>query len=202
MHSVFERRLLNQEHLTHEEIEELSTLDVGEQRARLIIDQGVHAARQTLAHYRLSEFITEVRVNPGRRIGREDFWGTADLVAADAQRRILMVGDFKTGRGRVDVRNNTQLLSYGLGSLELLDFVPVRVIFAIFQPPLLGAKPALWETNLNAIQEFESLVSERASQTDRSDIEPVPSSDACQWCPAKSLCPSWRSVNGSSLRNF
>jgi Protein of unknown function (DUF2800) len=104
MHAVFERLLLNQGHLTTEEIEELSMLDVGEQRARLIIDQGVQAARQTLAHYRLSEFITEVRVNPGHRIGRDDFWGTADLVAADAQRRILMVGDLKTGRGRVDVR--------------------------------------------------------------------------------------------------
>jgi hypothetical protein len=197
MHSVFERLLLNQEHLTPEEIEELSLLDVGEQRARSIIDQGVQAARQTLANYSLTEFITEVRVNPGLRIGRDDYWGTADVVGADAKRRILMVGDLKTGRGRVDVRHNTQLLSYGLGSLELLDFVPDRVVFAIFQPPLWGSKPALWETNLHVLKEFETLVSMRAHETDRHNVEPAPNSDACQWCPAKSVCPAWTSVKAA-----
>lgn len=189
MHTVFERLLLNQEHLTLDEIKCLRLLDVGEQRARQIIDQGVQAARHTLVQYRLKEFLTEVRVNPGRRIGRDDFWGTADVVGADAQRRILMVGDLKTGRGRVNVRNNTQLLSYGLGGLDLINFIPERVIFAIFQPPLWGAKPVLWETNFQALLDFESHVSVQAEKTDRPGIPPTPKDEACQWCPAKAVCP-------------
>jgi hypothetical protein len=193
MHLVFERLMLNQEHLTPQEIEELSLLEVGEQRARQIINQGVQAARDTLVQYRLKEFLTEVRVNPGRRMGRDDYWGTADVVGADAQQRILMVGDLKTGRGKVDVRNNTQLLSYGLGSLELINFIPERVIFAIFQPPVWGAKPAIWESNLQALLDFESHALVQAEKTDQLGVQPTPNAEACQWCPAKTVCPVFTS---------
>lgn len=192
MHSVFERLLLNQEHLSPAEIEELSQLDFGEQRARQIIDQGVTAARVAMSRYKLSEFVTEVRVDPGRCIERDDFWGTADLIGADPHQRILLVGDFKTGRGRVDVRENKQLMSYALGSLELLNFTPERVILAILQPPLWGGNPAIWETSLMDLHAFEQYVKAQASLTDRIDTQPTPSEDACVWCPAKAVCPVWK----------
>jgi hypothetical protein len=191
MHTVFERLLLNQEHLNSTEIETLSQLDFGEQRARLIIDQGVAAARTALSRYRLTEFVTEVRVDPGRRIGRCDFWGTADLIGADSERQVLLVGDFKTGRARVDVRNNTQLMCYALGSLDLVDFTPERVILAILQPPVLGSNPAIWETNISELRTFEKYVIGQAALTDQVETPPTPSKEACLWCPAKVVCPVW-----------
>lgn len=191
MHTVFERLLLNQGHLNPNEIKELSNLDFDENRARLIIDQGVVAARTALARYRLAEFVTEVRVDPGQRIGRSDFWGTADLIGADPLHRILMVGDFKTGRGRVDVRNNTQLMCYAMGSLDLVNFTPERVILAILQPPVWGSNPAVWETSISELRTFEKYVMGQAELTDQFETPPTPSKEACLWCPAKVVCPVW-----------
>jgi len=174
LHAVFERQMLGQSHLHEHEIEWLSELDMGEARAR----------------YGIAEFLLERRVDPGAVIGRTDFWGTADLIGANADRRLLLVGDLKTGRGAVEVEGNDQMLAYALGSLALLNFVPQRIVLAVFQPPVLGDQPALWETDLETLLSFKRFISERAALTD-GDHPPQPSDDACQWCAAKSICPAW-----------
>jgi hypothetical protein len=194
LHAVVERQLLGQSHLHEHEIEMLAEFDVGEMRARMIVDQGVSAARSAMARHRMSEFLVETRVDPGHTMGRTDFWGTADLIAANADTRTLLVGDLKTGRGRVEVEANDQMLSYALGALELMDFEPQRIVLAIFQPMLLGDRPALWETGLDTLYLFRSYIAERAAMTDRDDVEPEPSDEACQWCPARAVCPAWTSV--------
>lgn len=190
MHEVFERRLLGQHHFTGSEIESLAEFDVPEARARSIVDQAVTSAKQTLHEFELSEFLTETRVDPGAVIGRSDFWGTADLIAADAKSRTLLVGDLKTGRVRVDVEFNDQLLAYGLGALPLLDFEPERVVLAIYQPPVNGPRAALWQTTPTTLREFAEFARVQAAQTDLSTTQPTPSIEACQWCPARVICPA------------
>jgi hypothetical protein len=191
LHAVVERQLLGQSHLQQHEIEQLSEFDVGELRARMIVDQGVSAAKSAMVRHRMTDFLVETRVDPGRSMGRTDFWGTADLIAADEATRTLLVGDLKTGRGRVEAEANDQLLSYALGALDLLAFEPQRIVLAIFQPLLLGDRPALWETGLDTLYLFRSYIAERAAMTDRDDVEPEPSEEACQWCPARAICPAW-----------
>jgi hypothetical protein len=190
MHSVFERQLLNQSHLHDPEIEFLQECGVPEVRARQIIDQGVRAARRVLSQFQITEYLTETRVDPGQAIGRTDFWGTADLIGAEGKNRILLVGDLKTGRGRVDVVGNDQMLSYAIGALSLLNFKPTRIVLAIFQPPLLGEFPAVWETDAHTLDQFRDFIEERAALTNVQDYPPQPSEQACLWCPAKQVCPA------------
>jgi hypothetical protein len=190
MHEVFERLMLGGDHFYPEELEALDLLDWGEAHARKIVDSSVTAAKRALSQYGITEFVTETRVNPGARFGREDLWGTGDLIGACSKQKILMVGDLKTGRGRVDPEFNDQLLTYSVGALELIDFVPEIVVMAIFQPTIYGVNPALWETDMNVLSQFESFLKERAEATDIPDLPPSPSPSACKWCPAKSICPA------------
>lgn len=194
MHTVFERRLLNLHDFTSEEIELLAEFDVSESRARLIVDQAVVAARATLHQYRLSEYLTETRVDPGVIVGRDDFWGTADLIAANPHTETLLVGDLKTGRGKVEPEYNDQLLAYGLGTLPLLQFTPKRVLLAVFQPPVYGKRAAVWETTPDVLTDFAHFARERAQLTDSAETSPIPSVEACQWCPAKAICTAHLNV--------
>ena len=191
LHAVFERQMQGLSHLHEHEIEWLAELDMGEARARRIVDEGVRAAHSTLARYGLSEFLLEHRVDPGASIGRTDFWGTADLIAANASSELLLVGDLKTGRGSVSVEANDQMLSYALGALDVINFEPKRIVLAVFQPPVLGDKAATWETDMTTLREFEAFIAKLAALTDSTDYPPQPDDEACQWCPAKSICPAW-----------
>jgi hypothetical protein len=190
MHTVFERILLNQHDFTASEIEYLAELDVSEMRARTIVGQAVKAARYALRQLHMTEFVTETRVDPGAVIGRDDFWGTADLIAADATTQTLLVADLKTGRGRVDVEFNDQLLSYALGASRLLQFEPTRIVLAIFQPAIHGDRAAMWQTNWGVLREFSEFALKQASKTDQANTAPTPSQEACQWCPARAVCPA------------
>jgi hypothetical protein len=190
MHIVFERLMLGQDHLRQSEIKELDVYECSEKYARKIIDQAVLAARAALRKYGLTEFLTETRVNPGARFGRTDLWGTADLVAACEKTKTLMVGDLKTGRGRVDADHNDQMLTYAVGATDVITFRPTNVILAIFQPVIYGTNPNIWVTNYPTLMGFESFMAERAALTDLPDYPPEPSDDACRWCPAKKICPA------------
>lgn len=189
-HGVFERLMLGQDHLRPEEVEALDCLDWGEAHARKIIDAGVTAARAALARYGIREFLTETRVNPGARFGRDDLWGTADLIGADKSSKTLLVGDLKTGRGRVDPAWNDQMLTYAVGALDLLEFVPERVVLVIIQPTILGTNPGIWATDMGVISQFEIFLRSKAAEADDPGTAPAPSASACRWCPAKTICPA------------
>lgn len=190
MHTVFERSMLGQGDITQQEILELGFLEVGQSKAKLIVDQGVEAAHKVLAQYGIEDYLCEQRVDPGQLIGRSDFWGTADLVGVNDLDKTLLVADLKTGRGRVDPHFNEQMLSYALGSLVLIDFVPERIVLAVIQPPLLKNTAAVWVTDMATLNQFKEFARTQAALTDDLQCEPSPSPEVCQWCPAKSICPA------------
>lgn len=191
MHSGFERALLGVGHLTRSEVEALQQLGVSEERARQMVDQGVSAARSLLSRYHLTEFLTEHRVNPGARIKRSDFWGTADLIAACDGQGVLLVADFKTGRLPVEPQENAQMLAYASGCLDLLSFEPSRVVLAVLQPPVWGDQASVWETDLPTLHAFEAYAQTQAASTDLLDVTPNPSEAACQWCRGRAVCPAF-----------
>ena len=190
MHSVFERRMLGTGDFLAQDLLALAELDMSEVRARLIVNQGVEAAHTALANYQITEYLTECRVNPGDWVEREDFWGTADLIGANSKSKTLLVGDLKTGRGKVDVEFNDQMLSYALGALDLIDFEPEHIVLSIFQPPIFGSRPALWQTDPVTLREFQVFAARQAELTDYPNLIPNPSDEACAWCPAKTICPA------------
>jgi hypothetical protein len=197
IHGGFERSLHGKRALSGPEIVELETYDWSSQRASSTIQQAVDAALRVMAEYEANHFATEIRVDPGHVIGRDDLWGTADVIAVSESTKTLVVADLKTGRGPVYPRGNLQLLIYALGARQLITFEPERVVLAILQPPLHGDRPQVWETDLATLRDFEAFITQRAAATDDPNAAPNPSPQACQWCPARVVCPAHLSEGGA-----
>lgn len=127
-------------------------------------------------------------------------FGTADLVAvmprADGE-HMLIIGDLKTGRHRVEAKENKQLMLYALGVMRRLrrkyDITLVRLV--IFQPYAGGESE--WDITPEALAQFGKFAAARAVMAldvfykgrklvKISDFKP--SADACQWCRFAEKC--------------
>lgn len=158
----------------------------------------------------------EMRVNltqilhPGYKVpaeGEEDeeddleTFGTADLVAvvekANTDEFILNITDLKTGRHRVEAKENKQLMLYALGVYRRLkrryNITAVRLV--IFQPYAGGASE--WDISVEGLELFAKFAQKRAllaldayfrgkKNLKASDFKP--SVDGCQWCRFSEQC--------------
>lgn len=158
----------------------------------------------------------EMRVNltqvlhPGYKVpadgeeGEEDdleTFGTADLVAvlekANTDEFILNITDLKTGRHRVEAKENKQLMLYALGVYRRLkrryNITVVRLV--IFQPYAGGASE--WDISVEGLELFAKFAQKRAllaldayfrgkKNLKASDFRP--SVDGCQWCRFSEQC--------------
>lgn len=158
----------------------------------------------------------EMRVNltqilhPGYKVpaeGEEDeeddleTFGTADLVAvqelANTDEHMLIIGDLKTGRHRVEAKENKQLMLYALGVYRRLkrryNITVVRLV--IFQPYAGGASE--WDISVEGLELFAKFAQKRAllaldayyrgkKNIKASDFRP--SVDGCQWCRFSEQC--------------
>lgn len=147
----------------------------------------------------------EMRVNltdvlhPGYE-GVQTF-GTADLVAvqelANTDEHMLIIGDLKTGRHRVEAKENKQLMLYALGVYRRLkrryNITVVRLV--IFQPYAGGASE--WDISVEGLELFAKFARKRAllaldayfrgkKNLKASDFRP--SVDGCQWCRFSEQC--------------
>lgn len=127
-------------------------------------------------------------------------FGTADMVVVMKKTDgtyMLIVGDLKTGRHKVEAKENKQLMLYALGLLRKLqtmyDITTVRLV--IFQPYCGGASE--WDITVEALEIFAKFASKRAIDAldaysrgkkglTRADFRP--SVDACQWCRFADQC--------------
>ena len=152
----------------------------------------------TYAKLEMRVNLTEV-LHPGYE-GVETF-GTADLVAvlekANTDEHILNVTDLKTGRHRVDAKENKQLMLYALGVYRRLkrryNITVVRLV--IFQPYAGGASE--WDISVEGLELFAKFAQKRAllaldaysrgkKNLKASDFKP--SVDGCQWCRFSEQC--------------
>lgn len=147
-------------------------------------------------------------LHPGYIAGDEDgnltnsvqTFGTADLVAvmprADDE-HMLIIGDLKTGRHRVDAKENKQLMLYALGVMRRLrrkyDITLVRLV--IFQPYAGGESE--WDVSPEALEHFGKFAATRAvmaldafykGKKNLKIGDFKPSADACQWCRFAEKC--------------
>lgn len=132
--------------------------------------------------------------------GVETF-GTADLVAvqelANTDEHMLIIGDLKTGRHRVEAKENKQLMLYALGVYRRLkrryNITTVRLV--IFQPYAGGASE--WDISVEGLELFAKFAQKRAllaldayfrgkKNLKASDFKP--SVDGCQWCRFSEQC--------------
>lgn len=152
----------------------------------------------TYAKLEMRVNLTEV-LHPGYE-GVETF-GTADLVAvqelANTDEHMLTIGDLKTGRHRVEAKENKQLLLYALGVYRRLkrryNITVVRLV--IFQPYAGGASE--WDIAVEGLELFAKFAQKRAllaldaysrgkKNLKASDFKP--SVDGCQWCRFSEQC--------------
>lgn len=132
--------------------------------------------------------------------GVETF-GTADLVAvqelANTDEHMLIIGDLKTGRHRVEAKENKQLMLYALGVYRRLkrryNITVVRLV--IFQPYAGGASE--WDISVEGLELFAKFAQKRAllaldaysrgkKNLKASDFKPTV--DGCQWCRFSEQC--------------
>ncbi|HDV7675344.1 TPA: DUF2800 domain-containing protein [Escherichia coli] len=152
----------------------------------------------TYAKLEMRVNLTEV-LHPGYE-GVETF-GTADLVAvqelANTDEHMLIIGDLKTGRHRVEAKENKQLMLYALGVYRRLkrryNITTVRLV--IFQPYAGGATE--WGISVEGLELFAKFAQKRAllaldayfrgkKNLKASDFKP--SVDGCQWCRFSEQC--------------
>lgn len=152
----------------------------------------------TYAKLEMRVNLTEV-LHPGYE-GVETF-GTADLIAvqelANTDEHMLIIGDLKTGRHRVEAKENKQLMLYALGVYRRLkrryNITVVRLV--IFQPYAGGASE--WDISVEGLELFAKFARKRAllaldayfrgkKNLKASDFRP--SADGCQWCRFSEQC--------------
>ena len=152
----------------------------------------------TYAKLEMRVNLTEV-LHPGYE-GVETF-GTADLVAiqelANTDEHMLIIGDLKTGRHRVEAKENKQLMLYALGVYRRLkrryNITVVRLV--IFQPYAGGSSE--WDISVEGLELFAKFAQKRAllaldayyrgkKNLKASDFKP--SVDGCQWCRFSEQC--------------
>ena len=152
----------------------------------------------TYAKMEMRVNLTEV-LHPGYE-GVETF-GTADLVAvqelANTDEHMLIIGDLKTGRHRVEAKENKQLMLYALGVYRRLkrryNIKNIRLV--IFQPYAGGASE--WDISVEGLELFAKFAQKRAllaldayyrgkKNLKASDFRP--SVDGCQWCRFSEQC--------------
>lgn len=162
----------------------------------------------TYAKLEMRVNLTEV-LHPGYE-GVETF-GTADLVAvqelANTDEHMLIIGDLKTGRHRVEAKENKQLMLYALGVYRRLkrryNITVVRLV--IFQPYAGGASE--WDISVEGLELFAKFARKRAllaldayfrgkKSLKASDFRP--SVDGCQWCRFSEQCAA-RTKTGNSV---
>lgn len=134
------------------------------------------------------------------RVAPLQTFGTGDLVAIVRRSNgtyMLIVGDLKTGRHRVEAKENSQAMIYALGLLRVYasvyDISLVRLV--IFQPYCGGASE--WDTTPAELEEFEDYAVKRAEKAIACVIKGkknlkasdfTPSAGACQWCRFNDKC--------------
>lgn len=114
--------------------------------------------------------------------------GTADVLGYSNITKKLTIADLKTGRGYVDA-DSEQMKIYALAAMASKLLQPKEIEFQIIQPHhgekrihcMSSDELGVWETEV-LLPAITDAVSDAPSYN--------PSEQACQWCPAKHICPA------------
>jgi hypothetical protein len=146
--------------------------------------------REQMAAAPGAELLIEIKVDPGQALGRDDLWGTADLVILVPPERRLIVGDLKFGAGHpVAVEDNSQLRLYAVGALARARFPVEGVTLAVLQPRAPHVDGPVRTTTLSRVEleVFAAEIAEAAARTDAEDASLVAGSH-CTFCRAAGGC--------------
>ena len=120
--------------------------------------------------------------------------GTTDVIGISKEKRKLIIADLKTGRGYVDA-DSDQLKLYGLSALNkdnlFRDISTVELW--IIQPH--HGELRKHSMTIQELVDWEHYVLAPAIENALNPaFPPVPSDSACQYCPAKTICPAQQQI--------
>lgn len=146
----------------------------------------------------------EQKTDPGGAFCRTDWWGTCDItITATGQGVVyfIEVADYKDGRGYVDVKDNSQLISYLFGQLRPFICDPPRYVRPFNLEKVLGARMTIIQPKtdpviryvcttrpedqltLPSLAFYAEELAQAAIRTDNPDA-PLTPGKHCRWCKA------------------
>jgi hypothetical protein len=180
--------------------------DDGLETYEFVVDDDMAAYVQTYIDFVRREslgadLLIEQKLSTLPVYGVEDQSGTADAVVLDHLTGTVTVIDLKYGRGlKVHAASNDQLRTYGLAALEEHDLAGdwEQVRMVIHQPRLDHiSEEVLTVDELRAWGIEAAEAAQVAMLAHKADVDECeangwlrPSEKACQWCPAKAVCPA------------
>jgi len=166
-------------------IENITMTAANADYAQLHLDE-IKRVRDELGHVKVEQYVTIVDTDEVK------LGGTADVVGLGSGK--LIVSDLKTGKGWVDA-DSAQLKIYALGAIRSAAKngipPPGQIELRIVQPHHGDVRShsmtykELWDWYQNTLR--PAIV-----QVTVDDAQPNPSDGACQYCPAKIVCPAQR----------
>ena len=117
----------------------------------------------------------------------KDGFGTSDCIIINND--TIFVVDFKYGTGvKVDALNNTQMMIYAIGALEMFDgiFDISHVVMTIFQPRLDNV--STFEMTKDALFHWAVTKLKPAADMAFEGVGEFSCGDHCRFCKAKSVC--------------
>lgn len=120
-------------------------------------------------------------------------FGTIDR--AIISKNIIDIIDLKTGRGRVNAKENTQGMLYALGIYQFFNFPKdIKTInIHIVQPRIDNFD--CWSIDIKDLLLFAETARHRALNALSDEPEFGPSESACQWCVANDSCKPFAEFN-------
>jgi len=115
--------------------------------------------------------------------------GTADVIAYNEDKSILEIADLKTGRGWVDA-DSPQMKIYALGVLKKYLSASFETIRLTIVQPTTGENRTHVMTADELHDWADNVLMPAVNAAIKDTTEPTPSKDACQYCPAKMICPA------------
>lgn len=178
------------------------------ERVQMCLDYVAHRVTELKKTYSTVSVSAETRSDPGGMFGRDDWWGTVDITieARNVHGRALFIEiiDYKDGRGWVNAKDNTQLISYAAGKLRphisaapgfvepLTPGVVVNGVRMTIVQPKTNPVVRFHDMTAESVVERAVEMSKAAALTDDPDAPLIPDGKGgkgyCRWCKHKSNC--------------
>ena len=125
-----------------------------------------------------------------------DVWGTADKIVY-RKGDVLLLVDYKYGKGVVEVEENDQLMQYAVAVMDTESgWAFDKVVLVVVQPRASHEEGRVrrWDTTPAFLREYAKKAQRAAVETQNPNAKRTPDSEWCRWCRAQTICPEFNGV--------
>ena len=124
-------------------------------------------------------------------LGRNDVYGTSDIVLVYTIGRKVYIVDYKNGRGVVNVVNNSQLICYAIATLDMFTLWSQvdEVITTIVQPNVIHNDGVIRSHSytITELSTWQQRIKEAITNSENPNAKPI-AGEWCQWGLASYKC--------------